>query len=149
MRECKTRFPSVIIILYFFQMIIFLLLVKEDKDSTIPYLFTFLLLLGVFFVISYLEVKIDKTGVSYYFFPLFRRSVSFSEIKKVSFGQYSGFSFGVGFRKKLGISYLLSFGGMMTIEKKNGKIITLSIDDTQEFLNAFRSYDEMDIVLEG
>lgn len=140
----KSHFPKGISAIFIFQFILFIIFSVIRKDYSFIYWAVFLILpVGILFFFGYLKVNLNNEGILYAMPPFINKKLNWSEIEKyeiISISPLNDFlGWGIKRSSKYGWSYILETNYAITITKKDGKKLTLSIDDKDKAIEYLKS----------
>lgn len=139
----RSYFPKLISLALILLIILFVFL-SISNDLSIIYWIAFLILpLAILFLFGNLKVELNQDGIRYTMYPFVNRKLAWNEIEKYEIVNISplGDFLGWGFRysSKYGWSYILDANFAISIVKKNGKKMALSIKDKEKTLSYLQS----------
>lgn len=144
----KSYFPKALSIIFIFQFIIFAIISYSKKDITFIYWAILLILpLGILLYFGYLSVDLDDKRIKYSMPPfVINKKLKWDEIEKYEIINISPLNdflgWGIRHSSKYGWSYILETNYAMVIFKKDGKKLTLSIDDREKILSYLHSINK-------
>lgn len=141
----KSYFPKLISLTLIIIILLCFLSIPNDL-STIYWVVFLIIPLAILFLFGSLRVELNKKGIYYTMFPFVNKKIAWNEIENLEIKNISPLRdfLGWGFRysPKYGWSYILDTNYAISIVKKNGKKLALSINDKDKALEYLSSIEK-------
>lgn len=140
----KSYYPKGLSIIFIFQFLVFAIFSISKKDPSFMYWGLLLVLpVGLLLYFGYLKVEFNKDGIDYSMPPFVNRKIAWDEIERYEIVKISPLDdfmgWGIRHSSKFGWSYILDTNYAISIVKKNGKKLALSINDKDEAIAYLQS----------
>ena len=132
----KVKFPRILIILFWIQLVFFILYYLNKKDNSLLIFIIGLLIMGLFFSFSYTKIEISESCIKYGLIPLPKNKIKWNDVQKYEIVKISALSdflgWGIRYSKKFGWSYIMKGDYAICFTLKSGKKKTISIENEKK-----------------
>lgn len=141
-----TRTPKFVLVLFLFQLIVFLVLFfyRRQSDFEIFYVLGPVTLL---LAVAFLKLTLDKNSITYQLFPIHlkNRTIAWDQMESVQIVKIDAMSdflgWGLRYSKKYGTGYILGNDFALFITLKTGKKLTFTIRDKAKIVDFLKTYN--------
>ncbi len=135
-----SRLPKFISIVFIIQFLLFLMYyITQSKETSLLYLSIGILLISLLLLGLKLVIIINQSAINYSISGILNRSIEWSEIESYEIKKVDAFQdfmgWGIRYGKTHGWGFIFNTKDALKIKKRNGKTITLSVQDPTKIEN--------------